>query len=327
MKKKPNVFRMIKYFFENRKATLYACVMCVLGLIIGIVTPICNKLIQEEIIPNKNISLFIWLTIVILVLNLVSVIASFFTTRIFINSGVPITSNIRKDIVKMNTLSGKNINHKGKVLIASTSFLEEANTFYISHMYLVFDCLLKFMFYFPFFLIYGGWLALIMIATTLFSILIINLISTQVSRTIEISKRVEAERYDYTLGLIKAMKKSDFKEDEKYNIKTYMKKVKACDKAWIVYCNWANLYGPVFNTIWGIGLGVCFCVAFNMIGTGAILISTFIVFNSYLEQLKVPIGNYISFKQVTDAYDETFKNVFEMLDDSELAELKNREEN
>jgi len=194
-------------------------------------------------------------------------------------------------------------------------------------MYLVFDCLLKFMFYFPFFLVYGGWLSLIMIATTLFSFLVIGFISAQVRRTIEISKRVDAERYDYTLSLIKAMSKPDFKEDENFNMKQYMKKVKACDKAWINYCNWANMYGSVFNLIWYIGLGICFCVAFNLIGAGMILISTFIVFNSYLEQLKVPVGNYISFKQVTDAYDETFKKVFEMLDDNDLKELRNKEEN
>ena len=131
--KKKNVLRMIKYFFENKKAVVYAGIMCLLGLIVGIVTPICNKLIQEDIIPNQNISLFIWLTIVILILNLVSVLLSFFTTRIFINNGIPITSRIRKDIVKINTFGTKNINNKGKVLISSTTFLEEANTFYISY--------------------------------------------------------------------------------------------------------------------------------------------------------------------------------------------------
>ena len=54
MKKNKSVFRIIKYFFRCKKATFYACLMCVLGLIVGIVTPICNKYIQEDIIPNKN---------------------------------------------------------------------------------------------------------------------------------------------------------------------------------------------------------------------------------------------------------------------------------
>ena len=55
MKANRNVFRMIKYFFRCKKATIYACIMCILGLIVGIVTPICNKLIQEDIIPNKSL--------------------------------------------------------------------------------------------------------------------------------------------------------------------------------------------------------------------------------------------------------------------------------
>ena len=327
MKKKQNVFRMIKYFFANRKATIYACIMCILGLAVGIVTPICNKLIQEDIIPNKNISLFLILTIVIFVLNLVSVLSSFFTTKIFINNGIPITSNIRKDIVKMNTLSNKNINNKGKVLISSTSFLEEANVFYISYMYLIFDCILKFMFYFPFFVVYGKWLALIMIVVSLISIGFVELIAIAVRKTIKESKRVEAERYDYTLYMIKEMKKPDFKEDEDINLKAYMNKVYTCDKAYIRYCNWANLYGGIFNLIWYIGVAICFCFAFNMLGTGALIISTFIVFNSYLDQIKAPINNYVSFKQITDIYDATFKNVFEMLDDQDLKSLREKEEN
>ena len=69
MKTNKNVSRMIKYFFRSKKAVLFACIMCALGLLVGIITPICNKAIQEDIIPNKNISLFVWLTIVILILN------------------------------------------------------------------------------------------------------------------------------------------------------------------------------------------------------------------------------------------------------------------
>ena len=55
MKTNSNVFRMIKYFFRCKRATIYAGIMCVLGLVVGIVTPICNRAIQDDIIPNKNV--------------------------------------------------------------------------------------------------------------------------------------------------------------------------------------------------------------------------------------------------------------------------------
>ncbi len=321
-----NVFRMIKYFFRCKKATIYACIMCVLGLAVGIVTPICNKILQEDIIPNKNISLFVWITILILVLNLVSSLTSFFTTRIFINNGIPITSNIRKDIVKMNAFSNKNAKIKGKVLISSSTFLEDANTYYISYMYLIFDCILKVLFYLPFFIFYGGYLALIMIAATLVSFLFIEIADKFCRKHMHNSRQYDAERYDYTLKLIKAMQDPNFKEDETYNMETYMKKVKAFDKAWLGYCNWANAYPYIFYLVWYIGVSICFCLAFNMITAGTLVISTFIIFNSYLDQLKSPIANYASYKLMAVRYDETFKNIFDMLDDSELAELKKKEE-
>jgi len=322
MKSNKNVSRMIRYFFRCKKATIYACVMMLLGLIVGIVTPICNKLIQEDIIPNKNISLFIWLTIVILMLNIVSTLSSFMNTRIFIENGIPITSNIRKDIIKMNTFSKKNDDNRGKVLISSTAFLEEANSFYISYMYLMFDCILKFMFYLPFFLLYGKQLALIMIITVIISLTALELLKVFARKTIEISKRVDSERYDYTLKMYKILHKQNFQEDDIYNINEYMNKVYACDRAWVKYCMVGNLYGYVFNLIWYIGVAICFCLTFSMINSGTILISTFIVFNSYLDQLKTPIGNYVTFKQITDRFDETFRNIFDMLDDEELLSLK-----
>lgn len=322
MRQNKNVFRMIRYFFRSRKATVYACLMCALGLIVGIVTPICNKYIQDDIIPNKNISLFIWLTIVLLILNVVSTLTGFMTTKIFINNGVPITSNIRKDIVKMNTLSDKNKDKKGQVLISSTAFLEEANSFYISYMYFIFDCILKFMFYLPFFLVYGGQLAIVMFIATLLSFAFLDLAAIKAKKYIEISKRVDAERYDYTLKMHKAMQNPNFREDDTFNLHVYMGKVRACDSAWVRYCNFANLYGYIFNFIWYCGIAVCMCLALNLISSGAILISTFIVFNSYCEQLKSPIGNSVTFKQVTDRFDEAFRNVFVLLDDEELESLK-----
>lgn len=320
--KNKNVFRMVGYFFRSKKATIYAIIMCALGLLVGIVTPICNKAIQDDIIPNKNISLFIWLTVVILILNIVSTITSYMTTKIFVENGVPITSNIRKDIVKMNTLSDKNKDKKGKVLISSTAFLEEANSFYISYMYLIFDCLLKFMFFLPFFLIYGGHLAIVMLVATLLSFAFLDMIMVKSKQAIEVSKRVDSERYEYTLKMYKEIQKPDFEENEEFNLKTYMSKVHACDKAWIRYCNYANLYGYVFNLLWYAGIGVCLCVALNLVGAGIMLVSTFIVFNSYCEQLRVPIANYVTYKQISDRFDETFRNVFDLLDDEDLLDLK-----
>ena len=300
--------------------------MCVLGLVVGIVTPICNKLLQDDIIPNKNISLFVWLTILILVLNIVSSLTSFFTTRIFINNGVLITSNIRKDIVKMNIFSNKNEKHMGKVLISSSTFLEDGNAYYISYMYLIFDCILKFLFYLPFFVFYGGYLALIMIAAILVSLIFIQIADIATRKHMKKSREFDAERYDYTLKLLKEMKKTDFEENETYNLEVYMKKVRAFDKEWLNYCNWANTYPYIFYLIWYIGVGICFCLAFNMIMAGTLVISAFIIFNSYLDQLKAPVANYTSYKLMAVRYDETFKNVFELLDDKELLELKKLEE-
>lgn len=322
MRQNKNVFRMIRYFFRCKKATVYACIMCALGLVVGLVTPLCNRLIQDDIIPNKNISLFVWLTIVILALNVISTITSFMITKIFITNGVPITSNIRKDIMKMNTFSKKNENNKGRVLLSSTSFLEEANSYYISYMYLIFDCLLKLMFYLPFFLIYGKQLALIMLIFTALSFAVLEVIMYHSKIKIKISNDSASERTEYVLKTIRALRQPDFEENDEINLDKFMGKYYKCDDTWTKYCLFANLYGYVFNLIWYVGVGICFCLAFNMIAAGTMVLSIFIVFNSYLDQLKAPIGNYVSYKQVTDRFNDSFQNFFDLLDDEDLLDLK-----
>jgi ABC-type bacteriocin/lantibiotic exporter with double-glycine peptidase domain len=178
------------------------------------------------------------------------------------------------------------------------------------------------MFYLPFFLLYGRQLAFVMIVTVIISLAVLELLKIFARKTIEVSKRVDSERYDYTLKMYKLLHKENFEEDDIYNLNSYMDKVHACDRAWIHYCMYANLYGYCFNLIWFIGVAVCLCLTLGMINSGAIFISTFIVFNSYLEQLKTPIGNYVTFKQITDRFDESFRNVFDMLDDEDLLSLK-----
>lgn len=322
MMKDKNLFRMIKYFFKCKRATICAMIMIILGLILGIVTPVCNKLLQQDVIPNKNLALFIWLTVVVLILNIVSTTTTHFINKIFITNGIPITSNIRKDIVKMNMFSTKNKDHKGNVLLSATTFLEDGNAYFISYMYLIFDGILKLMFYLPFFIFYGGKLSLIMLASAVVGFVFIAIADKFCRRCMQKSRFYDAERYDYTLKLVKAMEDPNFKETDKLNLETYMKKVKAFDRSWLHYCNWANAYPYIFNLIWYIAVGICFCLVYNMMSVGVIVFSTFIMFNSYLDQVKAPFSNFASYKLMAVRYEETLKRVFEMLDDVSVKDLE-----
>ncbi len=315
--KNSHVLRIIKMFCKNKRAVIYACIMCVLGLAVGIVTPICNGLMQDEILPNKNIYLFVVLTIVILVLNVVSVLSSYFVKKIMISEGVNITSNMRKRIVNFNIFNKKTPFNKGEVVIDSTKFLEETNNFLASYLYFIFDSILKFLFYLPFFLIYGRWLSLIMVAFAILGYIFMEIVAKKAKVAVAKSKIVDTERYSYMIDLLNIIQDKDFKEDEKYCCDTYMNLVYDCDKAWNHYVLWANAYTLIFSSLWAIGRAICFCLAFNMIGAGAITVSLFVAFNSYLEQIFSPLSNFVSYKQNSDQYNATLNRVFDLYDKSE----------
>ena len=117
MKSSHNMFRMIKFFFQCKKAAYFTIFMIMLGLVVGIATPLFNELIVNEIIPDSQFSMFIYITIVVLILNLVSVLSGYFTTKTIVLNCVPISSKIRSDLIEMNVYSDKHIKDKGKVLL------------------------------------------------------------------------------------------------------------------------------------------------------------------------------------------------------------------
>ncbi len=316
------VWRMTKYFFRNKKATFYSILMCIIGLAVGLFTPIANSYIQNEIIPNKNISLFVILTIVILILNFASILSAYFNTKIMVDNSVPITANIRRDIVKMNTFSNKNKQIRGIVSISSTQFLEDANGYYISYLNTSYDSLLKFMFFFPFFIASGKKLALIMIASLAFYFALVNVISIYSQKCADKSREADKVRYEYLLKMTKALQQADFEENDEISYLKYKEVIKNTEKAWIKYCLVNNIFDFTRLFIWYGMFGLTCILAYHSIEIGAMSVGAFVVYHSYFSQLDSPLSQFVNFIKNCNQNNMTFKNIFISLDDEELLDLK-----
>jgi len=310
-----NVMRAIKYFLSNRRATFYAILMCIIGTACGIVTPILNKYLQEHIIPNKDLSMFYLSTIIIMVVNIASLLSSYFNSKIFIKSGVDITTRLRHEIISKNIFNTKHANNVGDVVICCTGFMEETNQLFITYISLIFDAMLKFIFYLPFFLFYGKSIALVMIAFMLIAIICVELQAIIVRRTAAKSRQVDSERIDFTLKMYEATQNPNFKDNEEISFETYKRKVLACDKAWLNYSVASDFYPLIFNLIWYIGLGVCILMAYELSALGYMTLAVFIVFNSYVDQLKAPLENFITFKQMSDRMGVALGRIYNYTDE------------
>ena len=272
------VWRVLKRFLSDKKAVAVAIFMSFLGSLVGVATPIFNKLLTEKIIPDKDISLFVWITIIVLVLNVVNLLASFFTNRLFINKGVNITEQIRQEMVYKQLYADKEKMDVGDFLICSNTFLEETNTFFISYVYIIFDSTLKILFYLPFFAIYGSWLALIMLAAVLLAFTILSF-ESKLAKVRSIKNRhLDSQRYTFMIKMYEEMQKPDFEESKDMNFKLYQQKVFACDKAWMRYIFAANPFPYVFNFIWYVGFAICAILAFNLGTLGSVTLASFIAF-------------------------------------------------
>ena len=269
-------------------------------------------MLHEQIIPNKDISLFVWITIIVILLNGVNLISSYFNNKIFIDCGLNITSQIRKEMIAKNI--GKQDINVGDFLICSSSFMEEANTFYISYTYWIFDATLKILFYLPFFIVYGGWLSLIMIGMALFSFFILDIEARVAKKRAERSRQVDSERYNFVMKMYEDLQKQDFVENEEMNLELYKKKVLACDKAWLDFANTSNPYPYVFQFAWHIGFAICAIIAFNLGTIGAITLASFIAFKTYTDSLKDATTNIVSFKQYADRMDIAFTKIYGYVD-------------
>jgi len=307
------IFRSLKYFLRNKKAVMFAILMCVCGLVIGVITPIFNKMLQEKIIPDKDIRLFVWITIVVIVLNVANLLSSYFNNKIFIENGVNITAQIRRAMIAKNI--GKKDLNVGDFLICSCSFLEETNVFYISYTYSIFDSILKILFYLPFFIFYGGWLSLIMIGMAILSFFVLDIEAKIAKKRATRSRQVDSERYDFVIKMYEEIQKPDFVENDEVNLELYKKKVLACDKAWLDFANTANPYPYVFQFAWYMGFAICAIVAFNLGTLGAITLASFIAFKTYCDSLKDSVTSMVSFKQLADRMDIALTKIYRYVDE------------
>ena len=312
-----NVLRTINYFLKDKRALTYAIIMCIIGTACGIVTPILNKYLQEHIIPNKDIGMFAVSTIIIVVVNVASLLSSYFNNKIFINSGVDITSGLRNEIVAKNVFSKKHASNPGDLVICGTGFMEETNQLFISYISLVFDAILKLLFYLPFFFIYGKQLSLVMLGFVFLSLVCVELQAIIVRKNAAKSRKVDSERIDFTLKMYEATQKSTFKDNKKISFDIYKQKVIACDNAWLNYSVSNDFVTLIFNVVWCIGLCLCIIIAFNLSSVGIITIATFIVFNSYAEQIKTPLGSYIEFKQMSDRMGVALDRIYGYVDEKD----------
>lgn len=324
MNKSKYVWRMSKYFFRMKHATFYSILMCIIGLTVGIFTPIANSYIQNDIIPNKNIGLFVTLTIVILILNFGSILSAYFNTKIMIDNGVPITANIRRDIVKMNTFSNKNKKIRGVVSISATQFLEDANGYYISYLNLSYDSILKFLFFCPFFIAYGKNLALFMILVVVVFFIIVDVMSIWVQKYANASREADKVRYEFLLKMTKALQDPNFEENDEVSYERYRQVIADTEKAWIKYCMYNNTFDFI-RLMLEYGAFAIACIwAFKSIEVGSLTVGAFVVFHSYFSQLDSPLSQFVNFIKNCNQNNMTFKNIFVSLDDEELLEIKNK---
>ena len=309
------IFRTIKYFLKNKKALTYAIIMCTIGTACGIVTPILNKYLQEKIIANKDLAMFWVSTLIIIIVNLASLLSNYFNTKVFINCGVDITTQLRQKIVAKNVFNSKHKSNVGDMVLCSTGFMEETNSLFISYISLVFDATLKLLFYLPFFFIYGKQLSLLMLGFIILNLICVELQAIVVRKNAVKSRQADSNRVGFTLKMYEQMQHEDFADNDIISFEAYKSKVHACDIAWTKYSVSSDFITLIFNIIWCIGLCVCIVTAFNLSSLGIVTIATFIVFNSYADQISSPLNNYITFRQMSNRMKEALHRIYGYIDE------------
>ena len=60
-----------------------------------------------------------------------------------------------------------------------------------------------------------------------------------------------------------------------------------------------------------------------MLLAGTLSIGIFVVFNSYLDQVKAPICSFLSYKLMGVRFNETFQKIFDLLEEDKIDAIPN----
>lgn len=310
------IFKLMKYFLPYKHIAALCVLFIVLSLLVGLATPKINSYLTETVIPNKQLTAFIWVVVGIAALEFTNIFAAFFKSKLINKFGYEIIGQIRNDVYNKLTILSMdyfNENATGSLLAKSTAYVDNIASFYTSYIFTLIEHTLRLCIVVPFLISCSPILTLLGIGVIIpISVGIYFIIKVAKNRS-NVYYEGQSQAYNALVENISGIATVNAFNKQEENLDLYIGKVKKNYKEWYALSRINDSYHLWFDTVYNAAIAGIFILSFILISQNQLTFAIYVAYIGYQGQLWTPFYYFVqlfnSFVSLTGNLQQVFNTL------------------
>ena len=318
-----NLKRLLHYAAPHKKLFAFVLIVMLIAVVSSMVTPLLLRMIVDTAIPEYSATgeykTFILAVCGFVVCGFAEIIITYFQQKSLGRAGHGIIADIRKDIFyKLQQLPFDYFDNRpsGKIVVRVTEYITELADFFISYLMNFILNIVKIVVVTVFMLVLSPVLTLIVYAAIVPLTACVILIRKVIRKLFRLNRAKGSNRTAFILESIMGEKIIQNYNRTEFNEKVYHDLQQSSAKTWMSIVRRNELNSPVVGLFWNYGTVMLYAVAFLLMQTGAMGVTTGVViaFLSYMGLFSTPLTQLSQIIQNLAQVSANLERIFETID-------------
>lgn len=327
IKKKKNKVSLLSYALKYKRVLFSTFFIIVVAALLGRLVNFLNAYIVDNVIGSGKFSLFIGVSLAILGMLILEAICYFIYYVVYGNIGYKISSDIRRDLynkIIYAPLEYFENNPVSNILTKTTIYVNDLNYFFTVNFIPFLINAIKFIAVFVFMFAMNFLLGSIIFGVLVFIISIIFVINKFSAKKNAEYKKFEIQRDEIIVDSVYGLPTILANNGAQKTIQRFETMHDGLNRTWTNFARFNNLYLPLVECFWFLGIVLIYIFAFNFIGSG-FEIGTVVAFLGYISQTSEPISNMTSNYQTFINIRGTLERMFDIFNIDNTANKKRKQ--
>lgn len=314
-----NLRRLLSYAAPHKKLVIFVMVIMLVAVASSMITPLLLRYIVDVAIPNSDYKQFVLTLCGFLLCGLAEIFITYFQQRSMGRMGHGIIADIRKDIFyKLQALPFDYFDNRpaGKITVRVTNYITELADFFTNYLMNFVLCIVKIVVVTIFMLVLSPALTLVVYSAIVPLTICVFLIRRMIRKLFRKQRAKDSNRTAFIVESIMGEKIIQNYNRTLYNENIYRNIQNECSSTWMRIVRRNELNSPVVGILWNYGTIMLYAVAFFLMPTGALGVTTGIViaFSSYMGLFSTPLTQLSTIIQNLAQVSANLERIFETID-------------
>ena len=318
-----NLRRLMRYAVPHKKLFIFVCVLMLVAVVSSMVTPLLLQYIVDTVVPQFEIdgkyTKFITVVCGFVLCGVAEIVITFYQQRSMGRAGHGIIADIRHDIFyRLQELSFDYFDNRpaGKISVRVTQYITELADFFTNYLMNFIMNIAKIVVVTVFMLVLSPVLTAVVYSAVVPLTAGVFLIRRAIRKLFRTHRAKVSNRTAFIVESIMGEKVIQNYNRTVYNEKVYHDLQQSSAKTWMSIVRRNELNSPVVGLFWNYGTVMLYAVAFLLMQTGAMGVTTGVViaFLSYMGLFSTPLTQLSQIIQNLAQVSANLERIFETID-------------